>query len=147
MFRSIVHRNHWDIHSIHQAQLKTAGTMLHFYRVLIHNQNCLMETISLTSFWMSAIWNHKTVCFVFDRASAPRHLLLGKGHPMRKLCISTGAFQGHQGNDHRAWRQSPSLPPRSIRPEIVWWINLHVHVCNSAQSTCKAVTPVCLGVV
>ena len=25
------------------------------------------------------------VCFVFERAWAPRHFLLGKGHPMRKL--------------------------------------------------------------
>ena len=27
----------------------------------------------------------KPVCFVFERARAPRHFLLGKGHPMRKL--------------------------------------------------------------
>ena len=33
------------------------------------------------------------------------------GHPVRKLQISTGAFQGHQGNDKGAWRQSPPLPP------------------------------------
>ena len=36
-------------------------------------------------------------CFVFERARAPRHFLLGKRHPMRKLLISTGAFQEHQG--------------------------------------------------
>ena len=39
------------------------------------------------------------VCFIFEMARAPRHFLLGKGHPMRKLSISTAAFQGHQGND------------------------------------------------
>ena len=41
----------------------------------------------------------RAVCFVFERARAPRHFLLGKGHPMMKLQICTGAFQGHQGND------------------------------------------------
>ena len=25
--------------------------------------------------------------------------------------VTTGEFQGHQGNDMGAWRQSPSLPP------------------------------------
>ena len=46
----------------------------------------------------------------FWKGKAPRHFLLGRGHPMRKF---TGAFQGHQGNDQgawRAWRQSPPLP-------------------------------------
>ena len=32
-------------------------------------------------------------------------------HPMRKLLISTGAFQGHQGNGQGAFSQSPLLPP------------------------------------
>ena len=27
----------------------------------------------------------RAVCFVFERTRAPRHFLLGKGHPMRKL--------------------------------------------------------------
>ena len=27
----------------------------------------------------------KPVCFVFERARTPRHFLLGKGHPIRKL--------------------------------------------------------------
>ena len=44
------------------------------------------------------------------RARAPRHFSL-KGHPMRKLLIFTGAFQGHQGNDQGAWRKLPLLPP------------------------------------
>ena len=37
-------------------------------------------------------------------------LLKAKGHPMRKLLMSIRAFQGHQGNDQGAWRQSPALP-------------------------------------
>ena len=41
----------------------------------------------------------RAVCFVFERARAPRHFLFGKGHPMRKLLVSTVTFQGHQGND------------------------------------------------
>ena len=28
---------------------------------------------------------HRAVCFVFERARAPRHCLFGKGHPMRKM--------------------------------------------------------------
>ena len=43
----------------------------------------------------------RPVCFEFERARAPRHFLFGKGHPMRKFKISTGAFQGHQGNGIR----------------------------------------------
>ena len=35
----------------------------------------------------------------FERAIAPRHFLLGKGHLMRKF--STGSLQGHQGNDQQ----------------------------------------------
>ena len=27
-----------------------------------------------------------------------------------EMSVFTGAFQGHQGNDQRAWKQSPSLP-------------------------------------
>ena len=53
--------------------------------------------------------SHRAVCFVFERASAPRHVLLGKGHPMMKLQICTGAFPGHQGNDQGTQRQSPLL--------------------------------------
>ena len=34
------------------------------------------------------------VCFVFERACAPRHFPFGKWHPIRKLLISTWAFQG-----------------------------------------------------
>ena len=49
----------------------------------------------------------KPVCFVFERARTPRHFLLGKGHPIRKLKTSAGAFQGCQGNGQGAWRQSP----------------------------------------
>ena len=50
----------------------------------------------------------RAVCFVFERARAPRHFLFGKGHPMRKLYISTRAFEGHQGNGKGQRRQSPS---------------------------------------
>ena len=41
----------------------------------------------------------RPVCFVFKSPRAPRHLLFGKGHPMRKLKISNIAFQGDKGND------------------------------------------------
>ena len=54
----------------------------------------------------------------FRKGKTQRHFLLGKGHSMRKLRISIGAFQGHQGNDERAQRQSPLLPLWSIRPAI-----------------------------
>ena len=54
----------------------------------------------------------------FRKGKTQRHFLLGKGHSMRKLRISIGAFQGHHGNDERAQRQSPLLPLRSIRPAI-----------------------------
>ena len=56
------------------------------------------------------IVNHK-------RQNAPTGLyssfLKGQGHQgiPRQLYIFTRAFQGHQGNDQGAWRQSPSLPP------------------------------------
>ena len=46
----------------------------------------------------------------FERARAPRPFNLGKGHPMRKLSTSSGACQGHQGNDQGAWRQLLLLP-------------------------------------
>ena len=58
----------------------------------------------------------RPVCFVFERTMAPRHFLIGKGHPLRKSYNSIGAFQGRQGNDQGAWRQLPMLPPCSIRP-------------------------------
>ena len=67
---------------------------------------------------------NRTVCFVFEGERAPRHLLLGKGQPVRKLYVSIGAFQGHQGNDQGAWRQSPLLPPLSIG---------HVKTCSSSH--------------
>ena len=34
----------------------------------------------------------RAVFFVFERARAPRHFLLGIGHPMMKLQVCTGAF-------------------------------------------------------
>ena len=40
---------------------------------------------------------NEPVCFVCERARASRLFLLGKGHPMRKLWISSVAIQGHQG--------------------------------------------------
>ena len=54
--------------------------------------------------------------FCLYASSAPRHCLLGKGHPMSKLLIYIVAFQGHQcidqvlGTGLEAWRQAPSLP-------------------------------------
>ena len=67
---------------------------------------------------------------IFKRELGPQACILclwkGQGHqgifslvkdtPMRKLSISTGAFQGHQGNDHGAWGHTPLLPLWSIRP-------------------------------
>ena len=52
----------------------------------------------------------------FEKVRAQSNCLLCEGHPMRKVLISTGAFQGHQGNNKGEWRQSPLLSPRSIRP-------------------------------
>ena len=37
---------------------------------------------------------------------------------MRKFNISTGAFQRAPQDDQAAWRQSPSLPPLSIRSAV-----------------------------
>ena len=50
-------------------------------------------------------------CFL--KGIGTKLFLFGKGHPMRKLLISTVmtvAFQGHQGNDQEAW----SMPPMVI---------------------------------
>ena len=47
----------------------------------------------------------RPVLFVFERARAQRHSLLGKGHPYEEILISSGAFQGHQGNNQGAWRK------------------------------------------
>ena len=60
----------------------------------------------------------RAVCFVFERARAPRNFFLVKGtlQCMMKLQVCTGAFKVHQGDYQGAWRQSPSLPPWSIRP-------------------------------
>ena len=44
--------------------------------------------------------SQQAVSFVFERARAPRHFLLDKGHP-----IFFSAFQGHQGYDQGAWKQ------------------------------------------
>ena len=47
------------------------------------------------------------VCFFFERARAPQHFLLGKGHPMRKFCNfllaehfkgTKAMTRGHGGN-------------------------------------------------
>ena len=58
-------------------------------------------------------------------ARAPRHFMsLVKGTLWGH--VSTGAFQGHQGNYQGAWRQSPLLPPWSIKPEFCLFNNLTV---------------------
>ena len=54
------------------------------------------------------------LCFVFEKARAQRHFLLGKGNPTGKLKISTGAFQWHQGNDQ--WRQSHGMEAITLLP-------------------------------
>ena len=57
---------------------------------------------------------YRPVSFVFARARAPRHFLLGKWHPMRKLQISTvsilrapGQWQGGIEATASALRQPP----------------------------------------
>ena len=48
------------------------------------------------------VYHHKlpqALCFIFERAKAPRYFPLGKGSPWSKLQASTGLLQGHQGND------------------------------------------------
>ena len=48
----------------------------------------------------------------FKRAMAPRHFLLLVKGTLRENCkLLLGAFQGYQGNDQGALRQSPSLSP------------------------------------
>ena len=54
------------------------------------------------------------ICFIFERT--PTKILHARRAPNMYEEISTGSFEGHQGNDQGALRQSPSLPPRSIRP-------------------------------
>ena len=53
------------------------------------------------------------VCFVFEIARAQKHVLLSKSTLSSEKIVNVyrRAFQGHQGNDQGAWRQSPSLPP------------------------------------
>ena len=47
---------------------------------------------------------------------------LGKGTLWGNCKKCAGAFQGHQGNDHRAWRPSPLLPPAKYMYQPV-----HIH--------------------
>ena len=50
--------------------------------------------------------NDRTVCFVFERARAPRHVLLGKGQPISGNCKflpehfkgTKAMARGHEGN-------------------------------------------------
>ena len=60
------------------------------------------------------------ICFVFERARAPMHVLLGKGHPMRKLHSYTIAL--------RATSQSPGstgaiASVASVKLSSVWWMD------------------------
>ena len=66
----------------------------------------------------------RPVCFAFQRAGAPRNFLIGKGHPMRKLYIFTGAFQGHQGNYQGPSRQLPLLPRWISGLQMEFWTPL-----------------------
>ena len=56
---------------------------------------CILSVIYICVF----VHIFRPVCFNFQRARAPKHFLLGKGHPMNNLFISTGALHWHQGND------------------------------------------------
>ena len=63
----------------------------------------------------------RPVCFIFERARAPRHFLLGKGYPMRKLQNSTGAFKGHQDNRLRCLREVSGLHGyHQFQSSIIW---------------------------
>ena len=75
-----------------------------------------MMNLSSVPFVACVTTNARPVCFVIERARAPRHFLFGKTHPTRSLQITTGTFQGHQGNNQGVSRLSASLPLRSIRP-------------------------------
>ena len=63
----------------------------------IAQQPVIPETQPLAETWRSVNYplelnnylSHMPVCFVFERARAPRHFLLSKGHPMSQLQIST----------------------------------------------------------
>ena len=52
------------------------------------------------------------MCFVFEKGKGTKALLLGKGHSVRNLQISTGAPM-------HAWRQSPLLPLLNIRAALL----------------------------
>ena len=65
---------------------------------------------------LKRVWRYRPVYCDFERARAPRlFLFLGKrASYMKKLYISTGAFQGHQGNDGQGHR---GIPLRCLREE------------------------------
>ena len=51
----------------------------------------------------------RPVCLIFKKVWLPRHFLLGIGHPMRKLQISTWAFQRNWGKWGQLYNTGTSL--------------------------------------
>ena len=49
---------------------------------VLRNEKSLLSGNLLLDHW-KPLGMCRPVCFVFKRARAPRHFLLGKGHPMR----------------------------------------------------------------
>ena len=66
---------------------------------------------------------NRFVWFVFERARAPRHFLLGIKSNLDEEIQNfyCRAFQGYHGNAQGARGQLPSLPPWSIRPVFSLW--------------------------
>ena len=64
------------------------------------------------------VWDHRPVCFNFERAGAPRHFLLGKGHPMKKFLL---------GKHLRALRQWSIRPGISGLFELKLFVQKYLH--------------------
>ena len=82
------------------------------------------------------VWDHRPVCFNFERAGAPRHFLLGKGHHMKKFLL---------GKHLRALRQWPvgmeAIAFVASMKYQAWdqlfcssWNCLYTNICTTSQS-------------
>ena len=72
------------------------------------NDSCLMNIQVICFCKCKCIFAGLCASF-FERARALRPFLLGKKAPSDEE-LSVRLFQGHQGADHGAWRQSLLLP-------------------------------------
>ena len=103
-WRSMIKRGPYKKQTLHRSLF--GGKNFWGVQNLLPHQHINLEVVSLNhalvNFSLFKLLkfsiSYRPVCFIFKRARPPRHFLIG-----------TGAFQGHQGNDQRAWRQSPSL--------------------------------------